>query len=294
MSDPAPVDRRTVFRSRLVEIRDNICARDRSGPSPPTAPLPFHEVCLPRRGVWIRHLHGRDLPVESSTAHLLNRGEVHRVSHPSGCGDRNTGLLVADGVLTELAVEVDPAAAERPERPFDRTHAPLDRRTWARHAALLAGARRATADRAIEIEERALELVARVLRSGRRPASPDPSSRTRRRHRELAGQARTVLAAHHAEPLSLASVAEAVGVSPWHLARVFRRETGSSIHGALVEFRLRAALERLVEGDEPLADVAARCGFADRTCLSRAFRRAFGAPPSQIRRADALALAKQL
>src|SRR5262245_28231528 len=115
---PGPVDRSTLFRSDLLEIRANRCLRTDPRITPPTDPLPFHEICLPRRGVWIRHLEGRELVVNTNHVHFLNRGEVHRVAHPHGCGDLNTGLILPRTTLLEVLRASEPRADEHGDRLF--------------------------------------------------------------------------------------------------------------------------------------------------------------------------------
>jgi AraC-like DNA-binding protein len=39
----------------------------------------------------------------------------------------------------------------------------------------------------------------------------------------------------------------------------------------------------LLEHDVPLAEIAAHCGFADQSHFTRAFGRAYGAPPGRYR-----------
>src|SRR5262245_31858198 len=118
---PRPsVNRVSVFRSTLVEIRENHCLRTDPSISTPTAPLPFHEIVIPRRGCWIRHLEQEQLVVDPNHVHFFNRGEVHRVEHPHGCGDVNTGLILPDDSLLDVLRAVDPRAEERRERPFPR------------------------------------------------------------------------------------------------------------------------------------------------------------------------------
>ena len=54
----------------------------------------------------------------------------------------------------------------------------------------------------------------------------------------------------------------------------------------LVEsFRLRNAAEMLASSDLPVSDVACRSGFKDQNYFSRRFKKAFGRPPLQYRKA---------
>src|SRR4029079_18218700 len=75
--------------------------------------------------------------------------------------------------------------------------------------------------------------------------APARRARTRRAHAELAEAAKELVTARSAERLSLAAVAAALHVSPFHLARVFRERTGFSLAGYVHGLRLRAAVDRL-------------------------------------------------
>jgi AraC-like DNA-binding protein len=74
-----------------------------------------------------------------------------------------------------------------------------------------------------------------------------------------------------------------VNLSPFHLARAFRRHTGYTLHEYRTHLRLRAVVERLEHGDEDLAAIARHVGFSSHSHLTATFRRTFGVPPSVVR-----------
>lgn len=108
--------------------------------------------------------------------------------------------------------------------------------------------------------------------------------RTRRDRRQVVECVLEVLKARYSEPLLLQHLAEIVGVSRFHLARLFRRETGSSIHGELLAIRLRVARERIAAGEPDLAALALDLGFCNHSHFTKCFRHRFGVAPSQVRR----------
>lgn len=95
---------------------------------------------------------------------------------------------------------------------------------------------------------------------------------------------------HSGDPgLSALSVALVLGVTPRYV-HLLLEETGKSFTHHLLEKRLEkaAAMLRLPQwSDRRIADLAAEAGFTDVSYFSRAFRRHFGATPSDIRRAAA-------
>lgn len=106
------------------------------------------------------------------------------------------------------------------------------------------------------------------------------SSATERDHRTLTEDAKAVLTARVRETVRLEQVAQALAVSPFHLCRVFRAQTGYSLHGFQTELRLRMALDQLDEFRGDLAGLAVGLGFAHHSHLTRNFLRAFGSTPS--------------
>ena len=92
-----------------------------------------------------------------------------------------------------------------------------------------------------------------------------------------------LLSAAFAQPLTLDDVAEATAYSKYHLARLFKRETGLPIHRYLNRLRLRAALERLMEPAEDLSRLALEVGFSSHSHFTQAFRVEFGRTPSELR-----------
>ena len=99
-------------------------------------------------------------------------------------------------------------------------------------------------------------------------------------------RAKELLSSQLASPPSLEELAQAVGLSPFHFARVFRRATGLPPHSWLMQRRLEQARALLRNGCAPLS-VAMQLGFADQSHLSRQFKQAYGVAPGQYRQARA-------
>jgi AraC family transcriptional regulator len=85
-------------------------------------------------------------------------------------------------------------------------------------------------------------------------------------------------------PLTVRSIAAAVGVSPSRLAHVFQTAMGRSVTEYIRECRVRAAAAALRETTEPIGEVALACGFYDQAHLTRAFKTLRGMTPLQYRR----------
>lgn len=97
-------------------------------------------------------------------------------------------------------------------------------------------------------------------------------------------EVRSTIAARFTEPLTLASLADSVGIHVVHLARSFRRHYGCTVGELIRELRVDFARSRIRSG-APLRDVATEAGFADQSHLTRTFRAVSGSTPAEFRRA---------
>lgn len=83
--------------------------------------------------------------------------------------------------------------------------------------------------------------------------------------------------------LTLASIADEVGVHPVYLAQSFRRFHGCTVGDYLRRIRIDYACRELVRSDASLVTVAIAAGFVDQGHFTRTFRRVVGVAPSQYR-----------
>ncbi|MFG6468275.1 helix-turn-helix transcriptional regulator [Roseateles sp. BYS87W] len=86
-------------------------------------------------------------------------------------------------------------------------------------------------------------------------------------------------------PLTLPQLAAEAHLSEFHFARMFRTAMGCTVHDWVAARRLARARALLRDTALPLADVAAACGYAHASHLSRHVKAATGATPGQLRRA---------
>ena len=84
--------------------------------------------------------------------------------------------------------------------------------------------------------------------------------------------------------LSVEALAARAHMSARHFARAFRAETGVTPARYVEQVRLEAARRLLEETSEPIAAVAARCGFGTPETMRRVFLRAFEVGPAEYRR----------
>lgn len=84
------------------------------------------------------------------------------------------------------------------------------------------------------------------------------------------------------EPISLADVAKAAGLSPTYFSAVFHRTMGVSFSGYLAEYRLRVAKRYLAAGELPVKQIAAVCGFTSYSYFVTVFKNCYGYTPGKL------------
>jgi AraC family transcriptional activator FtrA len=86
-------------------------------------------------------------------------------------------------------------------------------------------------------------------------------------------------------PLTVEQLARRAAMSPRTFARRFRAATGTTPHRWVLRQRMLLAQRLLETTDEPVALVAARCGFTSTAGMRVHFQRQVGAAPASYRRA---------
>lgn len=251
-------------------------------------------VAFPLQGVFVKHLDdGRETVAHAGQAVFFNAGESYRVSHPCG-GDDCFTLELSEPLLHELLLAHDPRATEKHSSPFRASHALLPASALLHQRLLWRSLCKTRA--MLEIEERALELIGDALSAT--PVQPARRTRarssTQRRHREQAHATTVLLAMQPERGWTLDELARQVHSSPFHLARTFRCELGSSIHQYLLHLRLTRALDAVLDTDAELTAIALGTGFATPSHFAAAFSSHYGVAPSALRRELSAAAARGL
>lgn len=85
------------------------------------------------------------------------------------------------------------------------------------------------------------------------------------------------------QPLRLADVARASGLSRMHFAAQFRAATGMTPHDYVIARRIERACALLRETERPLAEIALEVGFQTQSHFTTVFNRLAGQPPGRWR-----------
>lgn len=88
------------------------------------------------------------------------------------------------------------------------------------------------------------------------------------------------ITSHCTQPLRLADICAASGLSPSYLVRAFKARYGLTPHAYQINRRIQYGQKELRRG-RPIVDVALEAGFADQAHFQRAFKRHVAATPRQ-------------
>src|SRR6476619_673258 len=85
------------------------------------------------------------------------------------------------------------------------------------------------------------------------------------------------------DDLSLDEMAQSVGLSTAHFARMFRKSTGQTPHQFVLRQRLERARAMLRAADSRVLGVAVACGFKTQQHFAQVFRDVWGVSPTEYR-----------
>jgi AraC family transcriptional regulator len=85
------------------------------------------------------------------------------------------------------------------------------------------------------------------------------------------------------DDLSLDEMAQSIGLSTAHFARMFRKSTGETPHQFVLRQRVERATAMLRASDARVLDVAVACGFKTQQHFAQVFRDVCGVSPTEYR-----------
>jgi AraC-like DNA-binding protein len=252
----------------LTDVR---CRADRPSWSDPEPVMEFG-VVLVRSGLFRRRVDGAESVVDPVAGYLQWPGGEQHIAHPRG-GDRCTSIRVSRSLM-------EPMLDQRPTPPHRAELAlRIDPAVDLRHRELVARARRGADGH--ELFERAIGVVGLLLSDLGSGDIPMGFPAAAGRRRLLVEEVRQAI---HLDPdLSLSQLARRVGLSPFHLSRIFKQACGLTMSAYRARLRVRRALERFDEGERDLARLAVDVGFSDQAHLTRTVRAETGVTPGRLR-----------
>jgi AraC-like DNA-binding protein len=222
-----------------------------------TGPLPagsmrVYEPGLPMRGIFrgsydALHLHVPNTMIAEYAAESAN----------AGCGQRRTTSPINDHAI------VDPVI-ERLARALI-------------HAEELGGAFGQSYADGISL------AITALLFGGGSDDAPAQRSRVSGLSKWRLKRAKEYMVANLADPIGLADIAAATGLSRMHFAAQFRAATGQRPHDYLLQLRIERARELLLTSRLPLVEIAFEVGFKTQAHFTTVFARFVGETPNAWR-----------
>lgn len=126
----------------------------------------------------------------------------------------------------------------------------------------------------LAIEGLVLELMAKMTRRKLAGIGKDP---------RWLDQAKDFIDSQFMEPISLARVAEVVGLHPAHFARAFRKHFHCTVGDYVRRLRLEYAASKLTADEHSLGEIAVAAGFYDQSHFTNSFKLYNGVTPSEYR-----------
>jgi AraC-like DNA-binding protein len=217
---------------------------------------------------------------EAGTVPVINPGELHTGARAVDFGWRYRVFYLPPSFVEDLARDVFGHVAGTPWFPAGSIHdADLARRLVIAHHALEALEALDARGDPLAAETALVDAVTTLIarHAGERASLVSLAADAKR-----VATMKSRLADDLLTPVTLAELARTVGLSTFHAARLFTRETGLAPHAWRNQLRIARALPALRAGAS-VTDVAAASGFTDQSHFTRHFKRAFGVPPGRWR-----------
>lgn len=125
-------------------------------------------------------------------------------------------------------------------------------------------------------------LPALVLLSANLP--PDERAADQPHNLVLANRIRQYIGTHFTEQLTLEDIGQALSMSPYHLAHIFKDMTGMSPIHYMIRCRVGEAQNLLISTDYSATQIAAIVGYANVNHFNTIFAKLVGLPPIRYRK----------
>ncbi len=234
---------------------------------------------------------GRELLVDPASFLVLAAGETYSMNIAVYKPVETCCVFFAPGFVEQIASDItlplhktlDVQPNPPPGIPYlSALHTDRDRVMIRRVKSL------ARASAPIQFEEKFIDLSSDLLhlyqhirnQIARLPAVRS-STRQELFRRLLIG--REYIHSHISEPISLAAISRAAGLSLFHFHRGFKQAFQQTPHSYLTHLRLANA-RHMLETGSPVLDACLSVGFSSPSAFSRLFQSCYGELPSMVRR----------
>lgn len=131
----------------------------------------------------------------------------------------------------------------------------------------------------MERQENYYDVMGELIRT---KAGNAPTTKKQGFERQAVKKARQLINDTLSENISLETISDHVGLSPFYFARIFRQHTGLPPHAYRKQQRIQMA-KQLLSTQMPISQVAIATGFSDQSHLTRHFKQIVGVTPGQYK-----------
>lgn len=115
--------------------------------------------------------------------------------------------------------------------------------------------------------------------------SPPPKANGKEKHKNYVNAIQDYLSFHYNEKLPITDLADFLYLSPKQVARIIRKEYNCTFSEMLTSHRLEVARMLLVRSDIEINKIAAQVGYEYPANFFKHFKKAYGIPPAEYRKA---------
>ncbi len=251
-------------------------------------PPPSDMIVFPREAVTITQSGRIPVVANVNLVMLYNQGQCYRRQKISDRGDRCEFFRFDRDAVIDSVSRFDPSVADCPDQPFRFSHGYISGELFIKQRRLLKQVEQGVYDQhPIKWDEDIIEIldetVAQIFKNrGTKQVGAGPAAL--RQRKQLVFDTQAYLSQKYFEKLSLQEMATELDASPFHLCRIFKSDTGLTIHDYITRIRLRVAIENIQNGTRDLTRLALDLGFSSHSHFTAAFRKAFRLTPSQWRK----------
>lgn len=243
---------------------------------------PHPEIVLPRVGSYLRTDEAGEVFLDRTVLGFFEAGRSYSIRHFRPTPDLTTVISITDRSSLHDALGLKLPGG----RAFARAAMQRPPDVVLLHRRLLR-AIGAGPDGRLAAEEFGAHLILRVLSLNIEALEERTRAPAKSSSNDAYGYVHAVmqyLAGTYRMRVSLSDIAEAVGLSSFHLCRVFHAIAGKTIHQYLLSLRLEAAAVELLQSRASITEIAHGVGFASHAHFTALFTRTFGAPPRTLRK----------
>lgn len=238
----------------------------------------FLELLYVRSGTGVYIVDEQRYNISAGDVIICNAGVLHD-EDPSQAEDLNTySLALADVAVKGLPANTLISSAYSPVFPAGECADTVNQLMGMIHRLLATNPRGATET----CNYLAAALVSKLLLAIRKYCENEGNT-VRSRTDIIAGQVKNYIDTHFDEQFTLQDISDAIRVSPYHLAHMFKENTGYSPMQYTVRRRLGEAQSMLITTSLSVTEIALSVGFGNPCHFNTMFSKYIGMSPSRYR-----------